>query len=280
MANGINQVSSLSGLFNKLVSELGGDTAKASQIFGKYLNNPDVYENLVKQGAVKTVVPSLTSVESMLASAIPTAGAATAGIAAPIVAAAQGGGGGGLLSSLGGFAAATGANFFAEKLANSAGGISSPTSYATAEPTGASKYLVSPETGMAYQQYYESVLPRIRGTNAILRALGQAELPEPETPQEFVQRSADVLSQQQEEATNRMIRQTQANREFDVAIQSLASQAQVATERERSLGAVQRQRVESGYNAASSMLNQVIKDVVARERYENNTTLAELAKPV
>jgi hypothetical protein len=43
---------------------------------------------------------------------------------------------------------------------------------------------------------------------------------------------------------------------------------------------VQRQRVESGYNAASSMLNQVIKDVVARERYENNTTLAELAKPV
>ena len=277
MANGINQVSSLSGLFNKLVSELGGDTAKASQIFGKYLNNPDVYENLVKQGAVKTVVPSVTSVESMLASAIPTA--ATAGIAAPIVAAAQGGGGG-LLSSLGGFAAATGANFFAEKLANSAGGIAGPTSYATAEPTGASKYLVSPETGMSYQQYYESVLPRIRATNAIFRALGQAELPEPETPQEFVQRSADVLSQQQEEATNRMIRQTRANREYDAIIQSLASQGQVATEREKSLGAVQRQRVESGYNAASSMLNQVIKDIGARERYENNTTLAQLAQPV
>jgi hypothetical protein len=279
MARGINQVESLSGLFNKLVSELGGDTTKASQIFGKYLNNPDVYENLVKQGAVKTVVPSVTSVESMLASAIPAAGAATAGIAAPIVAAAQGGGGG-LLSSLGGFAAATGANFFAEKLANSAGGIAGPTSYATAEPTGASKYLVSPETGMSYQQYYESVLPRIRATNAIFRALGQAELPEPETPQEFVQRSADVLSQQQEEATNRMIRQTRANREYDAIIQSLASQGQVATEREKSLGAVQRQRVESGYNAASSMLNQVIKDIGARERYENNTTLAQLAQPV
>ena len=277
MANGINQVDSLSGLFNKLVSELGGDTAKASQIFGKYLNNPDVYENLVKQGAVKTVVPSVTSIESMLASAIPTA--ATAGIAAPIVAAAQGGGGG-LLASLGGFATATGANFIAEKLANSAAGVAGPTSYATAEPTGASKYLVSPETGMSYQQYYESVLPRIRGTNAILRALGQAELPEPETPQEFVQRSADVLSQQQEEATNRMIRQTQANREFDVAIQSLATQGQVATEREKSLGAVQRQRVESGYNAASNMLNQAIKDIGARERYENNTTLAQLAQPV
>jgi len=277
MANGINQVNSLSGLFNKLVSELGGDTAKASQIFGKYLNNPDVYENLVKQGAVKTVVPSVTSIESMLASAIPTA--ATAGIAAPIVAAAQGGGGG-LLASLGGFATATGANFIAEKLANSAAGVAGPTSYATAEPTGASKYLVSPETGMSYQQYYESVLPRIRATNAIFRALGQAELPEPETPQEFVQRSADVLSQQQEEATNRMIRQTQANREFDVAIQSLATQGQVATEREKSLGAVQRQRVESGYNAASNMLNQAIKDIGARERYENNTTLAQLAQPV
>jgi hypothetical protein len=278
MAYGTNQVSNLSGLFNKLVSELGGDTAQASQIFGKYLNNPDVYENLVKQGAVKTVVPSVTSIESMLASAIPTA--ATAGIAAPIVAAAQGGGGGGLLASLGGFATATGANFIAEKLANSAAGVAGPTSYATAEPTGASKYLVSPETGMSYQQYYESVLPRIRATNAIFRALGQAELPEPETPQEFVQRSADVLSQQQEEATNRMIRQTRANREYDALIQSLATQGQVATEREKSLGAVQRQRVESGYNAASSMLNQVIKDIGARERYENNTTLAQLAQPV
>jgi hypothetical protein len=277
MVNGTNQISNLSGLFNKLVSELGGDTAQASQIFGKYLNNPDVYENLVKQGAVKTVVPSVTSIESMLASAIPTA--ATAGIAAPIVAAAQGGGGG-LLASLGGFATATGANFIAEKLANSAAGVAGPTSYATAAPTGASKYLVSPETGMSYQQYYESVLPRIRATNAIFRALGQAELPEPETPQEFVQRSADVLSQQQEEATNRFIRQTQANREFDVAIQSLATQGQVATEREKSLGAVQRQRVESGYNAASNMLNQAIKDIGARERYENNTTLAQLAQPV
>jgi hypothetical protein len=278
MANGTNQISNLSGLFNKLVSELGGDTAQASQIFGKYLNNPDVYENLVKQGAVKTVVPSVTNIESMLASAIPAA--ATAGIAAPIVAAAQGGGGGGLLASLGGFATATGANFIAERLANSAGGIAGPTSYATAAPTGASKYLVSPETGMSYQQYYESVLPRIRATNAIFRALGQAELPEPETPQEFVQRSADVLSQQQEEATNRMIRQTRANREYDAVIQSLATQGQVATEREKSLGAVQRQRVESGYNAASSMLNQVIKDIGARERYENNTTLAQLAQPV
>jgi hypothetical protein len=133
---------------------------------------------------------------------------------------------------------------------------------------------------MAYQQYYADQLYKTRNVNAILRALGQAELPEPETPQEFVQRSADVLSQQQEEATNRMIRQTRANREYDALIQSLASQGQVATEREKSLGAIQRQRVESGYNAASSMLNQVIKDIGARERYENNTTLAQLAQPV
>lgn len=276
MAIGTNEVSNLSGLFNKLVSELGGDTAQAAQVFGKYLNQPDVYENLVKQGVVRTAVP--TGVEALLASAVPAAETAAAGLAAPIAAAASRGGG--ALAGLGGFLTATGANFLAEKLAGSAASAVSPTAYATAEPTGASKYLVSPETGMSYQQYYESVLPRIRATNAIFRALGQAELPEPETPQEFVQRSADVLSQQQEEATNRMIRQTRANREYDALIQSLASQGQVATEREKSLGAVQRQRVESGYNAASSMLNQVIKDIGARERYENNTTLAQLAQPV
>ena len=276
MAIGTNEVSNLSGLFNKLVSELGGDTAQAAQVFGKYLNQPNVYENLVKQGVIKTAVP--TGVEALLASAVPAAETAAAGLAAPIAAAASRGGG--ALAGLGGFLTATGANFLAEKLAGSAASAVSPTAYATAEPTGASKYLVSPETGMSYQQYYESVLPRIRATNAIFRALGQAELPEPETPQEFVQRSADVLSQQQEEATNRMIRQTRANREYDALIQSLASQGQVATEREKSLGAIQRQRVESGYNAASSMLNQVIKDIGARERYENNTTLAQLAQPV
>lgn len=276
MAIGANQISNLSGLFNKLVSEMGGDSAKAAQVFGKYLNQPEVYENLVKQGVIKTAVP--TGIEALLASAVPATETAVAGLAAPVAAAATGGGG--ALAGLGGFLTATGANFLAEKLAGSAAGAVSPTAYATAEPTGASKYLVSPETGMSYQQYYESVLPRIRATNAIFRALGQAELPEPETPQEFVQRSANVLSQQQEEATNRMIRQTRANREYDALIQSLASQGQVATEREKSLGAIQRQRVESGYNAASSMLNQVIKDIGARERYENNTTLAQLAQPV
>jgi len=276
MANGISEVSNLSGLFNKLVSELGGDTAQAAQVFGKYLNQPDVYENLVKRGVVRTAVP--TGIEAMLASAVPAAETAAAGLAAPIAAAASRGGG--ALAGIGGFLTATGANFLAEKLAGSAAATLSPTSYATVEPTGASKYLVSPETGMAYQQYYADQLYKTRNVNAILRALGQAELPEPETPQEFVQRSADVLSQQQEEATNRMIRQTRANREYDALIQSLASQGQVATEREKSLGAIQRQRVESGYNAASSMLNQVIKDIGARERYENNTTLAQLAQPV
>jgi len=205
------------------------------------------------------------------------AGGLGAGIAGTAAAA---GGGGGLLNAIGGFAAATGANFVAEKLAGSAAGALGPTAYATAAPTGASKYLVSPETGMAYQQYYESVLPRIRGLNAVLRTFGQEELPLPESPQAFVQRSADVLSQQQEEATDRQMRLQGQAREYDALIQSLASQAQVATQREKSLGDVQRQRIESGYSAASSMLNQAIKDIAARERYENNTTLAQLAKPI
>jgi hypothetical protein len=271
----MDSIRDLGGFVSKFLDVAGGDPVKATHIFRTVLSDPDNYANFVKQGVIKTAVPAITGVEAAIASAAPSMGSAATNITAPIATAAAKGGGffGGLLS-------ATGGNILADKIAQGVGGAVGPTQYARAEPSGASKYLVSPETGMSYQQYYESVLPRIRTTNAFLQAIGQAPLPEPETPQEFVQRSANVLSQQQEEATNRMIRQTQANREYDALIESLKSQAQVATEREKSLGAVQRQRVESSYNAASSMLNQAIKDVVARERYDNNTTLAELAKPV
>ena len=271
----MDSIRNLGGFVSKFLDVAGGDPVKATHIFRTVISDPDNYANFVKQGVIKTAVPAITGVEAAIASAAPSMGSAATNITAPIATAAAKGGGffGGLLS-------ATGGNILADKIAQGIGAVVGPTQYARAEPSGASKYLVSPETGMSYQQYYESVLPRIRATNAFLQAIGQAPLPEPETPQEFVQRSADVLSQQQEEATNRIIRQTQANREYDALIQSLASQAKVATEREKSLGAVQRQRVESSYNAASSMLNQAIKDVVARERYDNNTTLAELAKPV
>lgn len=274
----MDRIRDLGGFVSKFLDVAGGDPVKATHIFRSVLNDPDNYANFVKQGIVKTAVPAVTGVEAAIAGAAPNIGSAATNITAPIATAAAKGGG--FLAALGGLLSATGGNMLADKIAQGVGGVVGPTQYARAEPSGASKYLVSPETGMSYQQYYESVLPRIRATNAFLQAIGQAPLPEPETPQDFVQRSANVLSQQQEEATNRMIRQTQANREYDALIQSLQSQAQVATEREKSLGAVQRQRVESSYNAASSMLNQAIKDVVALERYDNNTTLAELAKPI
>jgi replicative DNA helicase len=54
----------------------------------------------------------------------------------------------------------------------------------------------------------------------------------------------------------------------------------VLKQREQSLGDVQRQRVQSGYQTASDLLSQTIKDVVARERYENNQALAEHAKAI
>jgi hypothetical protein len=109
--------------------------------------------------------------------------------------------------------------------------------------------------------------------------------------QEFIAGASAVKERELGGATQRKIQEIEAQRGYDVAIaeiarqaevekQRLASQAAVAAEREKSLGDIQRQRVESSYASASNLLNQAIKDVVARERYENNATLAELAKAI
>lgn len=160
-------------------------------------------------------------------------------------------------------------------------GATAPTQYPVSETAGRSKYFFAPELGLAYQQYYESILPRVRALNALSNSLGLGDIAqEPASPQEFAEFQTQLTEQQAENLTNRLIRETVAKEQFGYLGRGLEAQAQVETQKQKSLGDIQRQRVQSGYDAASSVLNKAIENVLARERFENNTAIAELAKPI
>jgi len=205
--------------------------------------------------------------------AVPTAAAATA--AAPS--------GGGLLATLGG---ALTSEFIGSRLF---GGAPPAYAQASAEPAGRG-FLTTTQEQLAVQQYVATENFRRQALNAARQTAGLDPLPLLDA-QEFIAGASAVKERELGGATQRKIQEIEAQRGFDVAIaeiarqaevekQRLASQAAVAAQREQSLGDIQRQRVESSYATASNLLNQAIKDVVARERYENNATLSELAKAI
>ena len=190
---------------------------------------------------------------------------------------------GGLLATLGG---ALTSEFIGSRLF---GGAPPPYAQASAEPAGRG-FLTTTQEQLAVQQYVATENFRRQALNSVRQAAGLDPLPMLDA-QEFIAGASAVKERELGGATERKIQEIEAQRRFDVQIaeiarqaeiekQRLASQAAVAAEREKSLGDIQRQRVESSYATASNLLNQAIKDVVARERYENNATLAELAKAI
>jgi len=164
-----------------------------------------------------------------------------------------------------------------------------PGSAASAAPAGKG-FLTTSSEQLAIYQWVVGENQRRRQLNFLSEIVGGEQLPEL-NPSEVIAQYSQIKEQELGGATQRKIQEIEAQRGFDVQIaeiarqaeiekQRLASEAEVAAQREKSLGDVQRQRVESSYGTASNLLNQVIKDVVARERYENNTALAELARAI
>ena len=160
---------------------------------------------------------------------------------------------------------------------------------ASAAPAGKG-FLTTSSEQLAIYQWVASENQRRRQLNFLTQFVGGEALPEL-NPDEVIEQYSLIKERELGGATQRKIQEIEAQRGFDVQIaeiarqaevekQRLAAEAEVASQRERSLGDVQRQRVESSYGTASNLLNQAIKDVVARERYENNTALAELARAI
>ena len=272
---GVAGVSNLSKVYSDLLNAFGGDTAKVSAV----LNNPQVFQGLVDAGVITTT--GLGAAATAATVAAPVAAAA----AAPAVAATAAAGGGGLLgSALGGgakLAGALGLEVAAEKLAGGLLGGTQPTQYPTGVPSGASKYFFSPELGLSYQQYYESVIPRVRALNAISERFGLGPIAEePVDPQSFATFQAQLSEKQAESLSNRRVREIMAEKQFDYLSNALQAQSAVRQQQVKSLGDIQRQRVESGYTAAQGIMESALQNVLARERFENNSAISELAKPV
>jgi hypothetical protein len=270
---GVAGVSNLSKVYSDLLNAFGGDTAKVSAV----LNNPQVFQGLVDAGVITTTGLGAATAATVAA---PVAAAA----AAPAVAATAAGGGGLLGSALGGgakLAGALGLEVAAEKLAGGLLGGTQPTQYPTGVPSGASKYFFSPELGLSYQQYYESVIPRVRALNAISERFGLGPIAEePVDPQSFATFQAQLSEKQAESLSNRRVREIMAEKQFDYLSNALQAQSAVRQQQVKSLGDIQRQRVESGYTAARGIMESALQNVLARERFENNSAISELAKPV
>jgi hypothetical protein len=160
---------------------------------------------------------------------------------------------------------------------------------ASAAPAGKG-FLTTSSEQLAIYQWVAGENQRRRQINFLTQWVGGEALPELD-PKKVIEQYSAIKESELGGATQRKIQEIEAQRGFDVQIaeiarqaevekQRLAAEAEVAAQRERSLGDVQRQRVESSYGTASNLLNQAIKDVVARERYENNTALAELARAI
>ena len=164
-----------------------------------------------------------------------------------------------------------------------------PATAASAVAAGKGFLTTGPEQ-LAIQQWVAGENQRRRQLNFLSRIVGGEQLPELD-PNEIIAQFSQIKEQELGGATQRKIQEIEAQRGFDVQIaeiarqaeiekQRLASEAEIAAQREKSLGDVQRQRVESSYATASDLLSQTIKDVLARERYENNTALAGLAQAI
>ena len=271
---GVKGVSNLSRVYTDLLNAFGGDTAKVQAALG----NPQVFKGLVDAGIITTTGLGAAAVPAASAVAAPAAASAAA------TAAAAAGGGGLMGSVLGGgakLAGALGLEVAAEKLAGGLLGGVQPTQYPTGQPSGASKYFFSPELGLSYQQYYESVIPRIRALNEISNRFGLGDIAEePADPQSFATFQAQLSEKQAESLSNRRIREIMAEKQFDYLSNALNAQSAVRQAQVKSLGDIQRQRVESGYTAAQGIMESALQNVLPRERFENKPAIAELAKPV
>jgi hypothetical protein len=201
------------------------------------------------------------------------------------------GGGGRFLQGAGGLAGGLATGVASEAIAGRLFG-NAPLEAASADPAGRG-FLTTTGEQLAIEQYAakenfnRQLLNQLRGAIP-----GQEGYLPPVSPADLIERASGVKERELEGATQRKIEEETAKisargqielalgemlRQAEVERARIAGQADVLKQREASLGDIQRQRVQSGYQTASDLLTQTIKDVVARERYENNQALAQHA---
>jgi hypothetical protein len=159
------------------------------------------------------------------------------------------------------------------------GGSVTAGAYNAVSPDSLSKYLIDPSVGIAYTQYERPEAYRTALFNATLgRIPGVTPLEAPTSTSEFLAEAQRRNEEMMTSATERKIAELRANREFDKLIAGIQAEATVRQQETASLGDIQRQRVESGYDYAKNLLNSAINNVYERAKLENSPITTELAK--
>ena len=190
----------------------------------------------------------------------------------------------------------------ADKLLFQPGGQAmGPSSYATADPLGRSKYFTSTAEQLAVEQYLNNERFR-RGLLSIIPGMGDMLPPMP-TREDIVGGFVDgqftggaaLREAQAQSLTEREIEKIKEERQFELQarlaeaqasiqrekVKALAdAQARVETQKVSSLGDVQRQRLQSQYGTAGNLLDAAIKNIAFRDKIESANTLTELARAV
>ena len=134
-------------------------------------------------------------------------------------------------------------------------------------PMGGKGYIFTPQDAFQYERYYYSPGARLA------RATGQ-KMPDPETRKQLQVATSD---QQLESANRRAIEKDLSNRQAEAVIRgaeleaalrerALVESGRLGVQELASLGDVQKQRVQSGYESASNMLQKAIENIAYIEK--------------
>jgi len=191
-----------------------------------------------------------------------------------------------LLQVFGRAAGQVGTEVLAEIIANKIpGAVSSVGSSVSPESAGfapAGKYFLGPESAAAYEMFLGREIPKRQLYNFISRIITGKDVytePLPST-EEFINQALERQLLQARDLTQREIQKIRAEKEYDYMARALEAQAGVKKQELASLGEIQRQRVESSFDAAKNMVNQAIQTVYAKENLAASPVLQQLATAV
>jgi hypothetical protein len=183
------------------------------------------------------------------------------------------------------FAGQAGLEILAEILANqipgAVGAVNQATSPQSAGFAPVGRYFLGTEPAAGYEQLLLEQIPKRELYNFISNIFGRGDIfGELPSTDEFINKALERQLIQAQDLTRREIEKIRAEKEFDYMARAMEAQAGVRKQELSSLGDIQRQRVESSFDAAKNMFNEAIKTVYAKENLASSPVLQQLATAV
>ena len=173
------------------------------------------------------------------------------------------------------------AEILSNQIPGAVGAITQATSPKSAGFAPAGKYFLGPESAAGYEQLLLEQIPKRELYNFISNILGRGDIfGELPSTDEFINKALERQLIQAQDLTRREIEKIRAEKEFDYMARAMEAQAGVRKQELSSLGDIQRQRVESSFDAAKNMFNEAIKTVYAKENLASSPVLQQLATAV